>query len=118
MRHLPDVGDGHSLESVCSASLGLIAALALPDANNCAFHGELAAEAAEVLRVLANFDLLDLLTQAGAVARAVLADDSDLLRALRLQSGQFWAGETKAFMHHSICTTPKTTATRQPSWPL
>jgi hypothetical protein len=58
----------------------------------------LAAEAAEVLGVLANFDLLDLLTQRGTVAGAVLADDPDLLRALRLQAGRqgqaagWWAG--------------------------
>lgn len=47
----------------------------------------LAAEAAEVLGVLADLNLLDLLTQGSTVAGAVLADNAHLLRALRLQQG-------------------------------
>lgn len=45
----------------------------------------LAAEAAEVLGVLANLNLLDLLPQRSTIAGAVLADNPDLFCALRLQ---------------------------------
>lgn len=48
----------------------------------------LAAEGAEVLGVLGHLDLLDLLPQRGTIAGAVLADDPDLLRALRLRYGK------------------------------
>lgn len=54
----------------------------------------LAAEAAEVLGVLANFDLLDLLPQRSAIAGAVLADDPNLLGTLRLQVGR--SGKVRA----------------------
>lgn len=73
------------LESVSTACLSLVAGFAFPDADDRALHRKLAAEAAEVLGVLTNFNLLDLLPQTGAVARAVLADDSNLFGALRLQ---------------------------------
>lgn len=60
----------------------LLAGLALPDAHSLALHCVLAAEAAEVLGVLADLDLLDLLAQTGTVPGAVLADNADLLCAL------------------------------------
>lgn len=74
-----------SIKSVCTTSLGLVAGLALPDANHSALHRVFPAKAAEVFRVLTNFDLLDLLTQRGTITGAVLADNPDLLRTFRLQ---------------------------------
>jgi len=74
-----------SIESVRTTSLRLVAGFALPDANHSALHRVLSAKAAEVFRVLTNFNLLDLLTQRGTITGAVLADNPDLLRALRLQ---------------------------------
>lgn len=55
----------------------LLAALAVPDANRMSLHRDLAAERARVFRVLADFDLLDLLAEGGAVAGAVLACDEN-----------------------------------------
>lgn len=52
----------------------------------------LSTETAEVFRVLANFDLLDLFTETGTITGAVFADDSNLLCALRLQALR-WDGE-------------------------
>lgn len=74
---------GSSVEDVCAASLGLLAGLAVPDAHSAALDSVLAAEAAEVLGVLADLDLLDLLSQRGTVAGAVLADNPHFLCALR-----------------------------------
>ena len=45
----------------------------------------LSAERAEVLGVLADFNLLDLLPQTGPISGSVLPDDSDLFRTLGLQ---------------------------------
>lgn len=53
----------------------------------CRKSPHLAAEGAEVLGVLGHLNLLDLLPQRGTIAGAVLADDPDLLRALRLGTG-------------------------------
>jgi hypothetical protein len=77
----PDRGVGGSGHGVRAASQGLLAALALPDANNLALDGVLAAEGAGVGGVLRDLRLLDLLTNHGTVAGTVLAHDSDLLRA-------------------------------------
>ena len=52
----------------------------------------LSTETAEVFRVLANFNLLDLFTKTGTITGAVFADDANLLCALRLQALQ-WDGE-------------------------
>jgi len=73
---------GSGVEDVCAPSLDLLAALALPDAHSAALHRVLAAEAAEVLGVLADLDLLDLLTQGGTITGTVLAHNANLLRAL------------------------------------
>lgn len=62
----------------------LVAGVAVPDTDGSALHGVLAAERAGVAAVLRDFDLLDLATERRAVARAVLACDSNLDRALRL----------------------------------
>ncbi len=62
----------------------------------------LAAEAAEVLGVLANFDLLDLLPQRSAIAGAVLADDPDLLSTLRLQGKRGRAGGRAAAVRRRV----------------
>lgn len=70
------------VQGVSAASLNLIAGLALPDAHCRALDAVLAAEAAEVLGVLADLNLLDLLTQRGTIPGAVLADDPNLLGAL------------------------------------
>ena len=45
----------------------------------------LATESAKVLGMLADFCLLDLLTQTGTVPGAILANNPDLFSALRLQ---------------------------------
>ena len=76
---------GSSVESISTARLGLVAALALPDADNCALHAELSAETAEVFGVLTNLNLLDLLTQRGTISGAVFTDNPDLFCTLRLQ---------------------------------
>jgi hypothetical protein len=47
---------------------GLLAALALPDANSLALDGVLSAEGADVAGVLRDFHLLHLLTQGGTVS--------------------------------------------------
>jgi len=52
----------------------------------------LSTETAEVFRVLANFNLLDLFTKTGTITGAVFADDANLLCALRLQALR-WDGE-------------------------
>ena len=66
----------------------------MPDADGLALDGVLAAELAGVLAVLGHLDLLHLLTQGGAVAGAVLADNAHLLRALSLcaENGRGEAG--------------------------
>lgn len=56
----------------------------MPDAHSLALHGVLTAERAGVAAVLLDFDLLDLATERRAVARAVLAGNANLDRALRL----------------------------------
>ena len=45
----------------------LVASPAVPDSGRVALHCGLAAECASILRVLRDFDLLDLLTEGGAV---------------------------------------------------
>ena len=80
---------GGSIQSVGASSLGLVAGLALPDADGDALEGVLAAELAEVLGVLAHLYLLDDLTQGATVAGAVLAADASLLGALRHLSNFF-----------------------------
>ena len=62
----------------------LLASAAAPNTDGSALHGVLTAERAGVAAVLRDFDLLDLATERRAVARAVLACDSNLDRALRL----------------------------------
>lgn len=47
---------------------GLVAALAVPDANSLALDGVLTAEGADVAGVLGDFHLLHLLTQGGTVS--------------------------------------------------
>ena len=79
-RHRPS-----SVQTVCSSSLCLAATFALPDAYNCTLHCMPATESAEELRVLANFDLLDLFPQTSTVTGAILADNPDLLCAFCLQ---------------------------------
>merc|ERR1719399_1622321 len=64
-----------------TAGHGLLAALAVPDAHRLALHVGLPAKRTLVLGVLLHLDLLHELAQAGAVPRAVLAGDADLLRA-------------------------------------
>ncbi len=49
-------------------------------------HSHLPAEVAEELPVLRDLHLLDGLPEGGAVARTVLADDPNLLRALGLKN--------------------------------
>ena len=49
-------------------------------------HAVLSAEGAGVLRVLRDFHLLDGLSEGGAIASAVLADNTDLLSALGLKT--------------------------------
>lgn len=65
---------------------GLVAALAVPNAHSTPLHRILAAEGAGVAGVLRDFHLLDLLPQGGAIASAVLAGHTNLLRALGLNS--------------------------------
>ena len=55
------------------------------DDDSVAMPTDLAAEGARVFAVLRDFHLLDELTQRRTVARPVLANDANLLRALRLQ---------------------------------
>lgn len=59
---------GHLRDSVGTTSNGLLAALALPDANSLALDGVLAAEGADVAGVLGDFHLLHLLTQRSTVS--------------------------------------------------
>lgn len=67
-----------------TASNNLLAPAALPDADGSALDRVAAAERASVLCVLRNLNLLDLLARGRAVARAVLADNTHLSRALGL----------------------------------
>lgn len=68
----------------------------------------LAAEAAEVLRVLTDLNLLDLLSETRAVAGPVLAHNPDLLRALRLRRCQGhrggWPSAHPLITHDTACT--------------
>lgn len=75
---------GNVLDGVSASGNDLAAALALPDADGRALDGVLAAEGTRVRRVLRDFNLLDLLSQTGAVSGAVFARDPNLLRAFRL----------------------------------
>lgn len=60
-------------DDVSTASDGLLAGLAIPDAGGVALDGDLAAECAGVAAVLLDFDLLDLLTEGGTVAVFILS---------------------------------------------
>ena len=82
-----DGGSGRSREGVGSAGDGDAAVLdiTIPDADGLPLHGLLAAEGAQELRVLRDFHLLDGLAEGGAITGAVLADNSDLLRAFGLE---------------------------------
>ena len=60
-------------DSVGSSSYTLLAGSAVPDTSRVTLDRVLAAECACVFAVLADFDLLHLLTQRGTVARTVLA---------------------------------------------
>lgn len=62
----------------------LLARTAVPNTHSLALHGVLTTERARVAAVLRDFNVLDLATQRRAVARAVLACDSNLNSALRL----------------------------------
>ena len=59
---------------------------ARPDADGVTLYAVLSAEGAGVLRVLRDFHLLDGLSEGGAIASAVLADNTDLLSALGLKT--------------------------------
>lgn len=54
--------------SVCSSGDGLVAGLAVPDANGVSLNGGLAAESADISGVLGDFHLLDLLSEGGTVS--------------------------------------------------
>ena len=56
----------------CATGDGLVAALALPDANGLTLDGVLAAESADVSGVLGDFHLLHLLTEGGTVSGSLL----------------------------------------------
>jgi hypothetical protein len=92
---------GSSIESISTTGLGFVAGLAFPDTNDSALHAKLAAEAAEVFGVLANFDFLNLLTQRGTITGAVFTDNPDLLCALRLQRGKY-RNEDKRLGYYDI----------------
>ena len=65
-------------QGVGATSDGLIAGGTAPDADGTALEGELTAEAAEVLGVLGNDELLGALTGVGTVAGTALAHDAHL----------------------------------------
>ena len=77
------LGSLRSREKVGAAGDRLLAGAAVPDAHGHPLHGVLAAEDACVLRVLADLHLLDLITERGTIAHAILASDASLLGALR-----------------------------------
>lgn len=81
----PDSDRSSSVEGVSTPSLRFLASFALPDTNHCALHGVLATEVAEVLGMLAHFNLLDLLSQRSPIAGPVFAHNSHFLRSLGLQ---------------------------------
>lgn len=64
----------------------LFTGLAVPDADDLTFHRFLSAEGARVFAVLRDLHLLDHLTERRAIPRAILSDDSHLLRAFGLKS--------------------------------
>lgn len=53
-------------------------ALALPDANSLALHGELTSEVGEVLAVVGDEKLLGALTDVSAIAGAVATSNANL----------------------------------------
>jgi len=84
-------GGRRSAVDVGAAGNRLVALGASPDSDALALHRLFATEDAGVLGVLSNLHLLDGLSQGGTITRAVLAGDSDLLRALRhLPAGVSW----------------------------
>ena len=87
-------------ENVGATGDGLVAAAAVPDADDRTLHRVLPAEDARVLGVLAHLHLLNLLTQRRSVPHAVLSGDSSLLGALR-------GGETAGGRHASVSCGPE-----------
>jgi hypothetical protein len=78
-------GDGSGGGGSVSTTGGhLVATRARPDSDVSTLNGVLTAELASVLRVLRNFDLLDLLTDGRTITGSVLSDDSDLLGSATL----------------------------------
>ena len=73
------VGGG---ESVSTASLGLVAAAAAPDADSTTAEAELAAEGAEVASLGGDLELLGALTGVSTIAGTVAAHDTHLLSTL------------------------------------
>lgn len=77
----------------------------------------LATEGAQVLAVLTDFCLLDLLPETGTVSCAVLANNSDLFGALRLQAEKHIlsaaaAGTPEALNAHEACAHAPSTGIR------
>ena len=64
----------------------LLAAVAVPDSDDCPLDAVLAAEGACVAGVLGDFDLLCALTERGTVTSTVFTGDADLLTAVSVCS--------------------------------
>lgn len=86
LRHLSQASDCWTDWSGCccwinpsSASDDSFASLATPDADTSTFHCIFATEAAGVLSVLGDFNLLDHLPERGTITSTVLSYNSDLL---------------------------------------
>lgn len=83
-----------------ATSNGLVAARAVPDADGLPLDLVLAAEGAAVLCVLRDLHLLHDFPKGRTIARAVLAGDAHLLRALvHLRGAARRAGEGRARQH-------------------
>src|ERR1700742_4121504 len=65
------VGRRHLRDGPGTTGDGLLARLAVPDANSCALYGVLSAEGADVAGVLGDFHLLHLLTQGGTISEGI-----------------------------------------------
>jgi hypothetical protein len=64
--------------SPCTACNGLLASSALPHTHHSTLNCVLAAECADISRVLCNFHLLHILTERCTVTGTVLSGDADL----------------------------------------